>query len=199
MRRSTPLLRGCDGTSTCSVDATAHCMHTEDCVGWTEDCQASEVREDCKDARSWGACWFARQTLSCVRRSRATFARNEQTRLGGAKTSILRVVSTASPLSISSLEACATFHSTDDRARPGCQTFAAERCKLLLITSTQISSIHPQSCSIHAAAPLMCLLPAGSHSCSLHATAHTAAHATAHPCSTDATAHATAHFMHLLH
>ena len=28
--------------------------------------------------------------------------------------------------------------------RPGCQTFAAERCKLLLITSTQISSIHPQ-------------------------------------------------------
>ena len=25
-----------------------------------------------------------------------------------------------------------------------CQTFAAERCKLLLITSTQISSIHPQ-------------------------------------------------------
>jgi hypothetical protein len=56
----------------------------------------------------------------------------------------LRVVSTASPLSISSLEACATFHSTDDRARPGCQTFAAERCKLLLITSTQISSIHPQ-------------------------------------------------------
>ena len=53
-------------------------------------------------------------------------------------------ISTASPLSISSLEACATFHSTDDRARPGCQTFAAERCKLLLITSTQISSIHPQ-------------------------------------------------------
>jgi len=44
---------------TCSVDATAHCMHAEDCVGWTEDCQASEVREDCKDARSWGACWFA--------------------------------------------------------------------------------------------------------------------------------------------
>ena len=94
---------------TCSVDATAHCMHAEDCVGWTEDCQASEVRE--------------------ARRS---------------QTSILRVVSTASPLSISSLEACATFHSTDDRARPGCQTFAAERCKLLLITSTQISSIHPQ-------------------------------------------------------
>ena len=61
-----------------------------------------------------------------------------------SQTSILRVVSTASPLSISSLEACATFHSTDDRARPGCQTFAAERCKLLLITSTQISSIHPQ-------------------------------------------------------
>ena len=27
---------------------------------------------------------------------------------------------------------------------PCCQTFAAERCKLLLITSTQISSIHPQ-------------------------------------------------------
>ena len=53
-------------------------------------------------------------------------------------------ISTASPFSISSLEACATFHSTDDRARPGCQTFAAERCKLLLITSTQISSIHPQ-------------------------------------------------------
>ena len=38
---------------TCSVDATAHCMPSEDCAGWTEDCQASEVREDCKDARSW--------------------------------------------------------------------------------------------------------------------------------------------------
>ena len=42
-----------------SVDSTAHCMQAEDCVGWTEDCQASEVREDCQDARSWGACWFA--------------------------------------------------------------------------------------------------------------------------------------------
>ena len=31
-----------------------------------------------------------------------------------------------------------------NEVRPGCQTFAAERCKLLLITSTQISSIHPQ-------------------------------------------------------
>ena len=49
----------CDATRTCSVDATAHCMQAEDCVGWTEDCQASEVREDCKDARSLGACWFA--------------------------------------------------------------------------------------------------------------------------------------------
>ena len=50
----------CESRSlSCSVDATAHCMHAEDCVGWTEDCQASQVREDCKDARSWGACWFA--------------------------------------------------------------------------------------------------------------------------------------------
>ena len=45
-----------DATRTCSVDATAHCMQAEDCVGWTEDCQASEVREDCKDARSWSRC-----------------------------------------------------------------------------------------------------------------------------------------------
>ena len=47
------LLRGCDGSRTCSVDATAHCMQAEDCVRITEECGASELREDCMDARSW--------------------------------------------------------------------------------------------------------------------------------------------------
>ena len=31
------LLCGCDGSRTCSVDATAHCMHAEDCVGGVDE------------------------------------------------------------------------------------------------------------------------------------------------------------------
>ena len=50
------------------------------------------------------------------------------------------------------------------------------------------------TCSIHAAAPLMCLLPAGSHSCSQLITQLL----TSGTCSVDATAHATAPWMRRL-
>ena len=43
--RCTQLITQLLTSSTCSVDATAHCMQAGDCVGWTEDCQASEVRD----------------------------------------------------------------------------------------------------------------------------------------------------------